>query len=237
MMKIIILTTQTSHHAYFIQELSKAFPIELIVTETGFIHPPFSVHHPFEEKRDDYETRELFNGRVLPLGEFAKNIEFPEVNDASVVATLHKTKPDVIIVFGTRRLSKDIIASCPEGIINLHGGDPEEYRGLDSHLWAIYHNQFNSLITTLHRVNPLIDDGDIILQAPVEIYHKMPLYKFRKNNTDICIRLVISALDMYNRLGTFLSRKQTRKGRYYSFMPRDLKDICLQNFKKHTNSL
>ena len=50
-------------------------------------------------------------------------------------------------------------------IFNLHGGDPEKYRGLDSHYWSIYHNDFKSLITTLHKVRPILDTGEIVLQG------------------------------------------------------------------------
>ena len=46
--------------------------------------------------------------------------------------------------------------------INLHGGDPEKYRGLDSHLWSIYHEDWASLVSTLHVVSKDLDAGDSI---------------------------------------------------------------------------
>ena len=32
----------------------------------------------------------------------------------------------------------------------------QKYRGLDSHYWSIYHKDFESLVTTLHRVTPIL---------------------------------------------------------------------------------
>ena len=236
-MKIAVLTTDTLHHAYFVREVVRFFPIEVVLVETASLAPSFEISHPFEDQRTDYELRKIFNNKRPGVGHFADTKEFPDVNSASAARLLKDIAPDVIVVFGTSKISPNIIAVCPKGIVNLHGGDPEKYRGLDSHLWAIYHNDFNSLVTTLHRLNKDLDDGEIILQAPIELYTKMPLHALRRYNTDVCIKLVLSALDMFVRYDTFISRKQRRKGRYYSFMPAVLKSICKRKFERFTGQL
>lgn len=236
-MKIVVLTTQTLHHAYFLRELTRKYPLELVLTETKPVLPQFETYHPFEDERDAYEMRELFNGENPPLKEFAETREYSTINDSAAVSLLTDIKPDVIVVFGTGKLSEQVIATCQERIVNLHGGDPERYRGLDSHLWAIYHNDFDSLVTTLHRLNAKLDDGEIILQAPVELFSKMPMYTFRRYNTDICVKMTVSALGIYDLFGSFIFKKQRQKGRYYSFMPATLKEICLKNFENYTKTL
>ncbi len=115
--------------------------------------------------------------------------------------------------------------------MNLHGGDPEEYRGLDTHLWAIYHNDFGGPVTTLHTVAAVLDAGDICLQDVVAVKPIMPLHQLRAANTDTCIRLARSALASFADLGTLPARKQIRRGRYYSFMPSPLKEVCRRNFR------
>ena len=141
------------------------------------------------------------------------------------------------IVFGTGKVSKQVIQVCPNGIINLHGGNPEEYRGLDSHLWAIYHHDFSGLVTTLHRINEELDDGDIILQMPIQLRPDMGLHELRRYNTDVCIEMVLSAFDMFNRQGYMIDRPQQKRGRYYSFMPSVIKEICLKYFNQYVVNL
>ena len=141
--------------------------------------------------------------------------------------------PDLIIVFGTGILRRSILESSKCPILNLHGGDPEKYRGLDSHLWAIYNNDFQSLEVTLHHVEPELDTGDIILQDTVKIRPRMQLKELRSENTRICINLVNSTISNFKNNGFFHQRKQSEKGRYYSAMPTDLKEISLNNFNRY----
>ena len=122
-------------------------------------------------------------------------------------------------------------------MINLHGGDPESYRGLDSHMWAIYHKEFHELITTIHRVNPTLDDGDYLFKLPVILKPNMPITHLRKSNTETCLNLALMALDSYKRFGKFFSNKQKTKGKYYSFIPSELKSICIPIFENYTSNL
>jgi methionyl-tRNA formyltransferase len=236
-MKTVVLTTETLHHAHFVKCLTDVFPVESVFVETAQLQPPFETHHSFEDLRDKYEAEECFNGRQPCLSEFAENKEFSSVNDPKAVSMLSDLMPDVVVVFGTCKLGAEVIATCPGGMINLHGGDPERYRGLDSHFWAIYHDDFSGLVTTLHRVNERLDDGDIVLQTSLEISHEMGLHMVRLVNTEACLKMTVSALDMYKRFGSFITRKQQRKGRYYSFMPKELKDICRDKFEKYSRGL
>src|SRR5262249_48677632 len=158
----------------------------------------------------------------------------PNMNDASAVAALSELAPEAVLVFGTGWLRAPVIAVQPRLMLNLHGGDPEEYRGIDSHLWAIYHRDFPALVTTLHRVAPDLDDGEVVLQAPVPLRRNMGLHELRQANTVVCADLALSALATVAARGDVPSRSQRRKGRYYSFMPSALKEICIRRFASYT---
>ncbi len=147
------------------------------------------------------------------------------------------TKPDALVVFGTGRLGEAVIGLSPDAAVNLHGGDPEDYRGLDTHLWAIYHGDFPSLVTTLHRLAPTLDSGEIIQSLPLPLERGMALHELRRVNTEICLRLTLAALDDFKRRGRFVGRQQRRIGRYYSFMPAVLKPLCVERFARHTERL
>ncbi len=238
-MKVIILTTETPHHAYFVQQITKKFPVERVLSETKALKPPFNINHPFEIQRDNFERKTWFAGENPSLSKVC-NTEvnsFPSLNDTKAIGILKNLAPDVVVVFGTGLLRRSVIATCPNGMINLHGGDPEEYRGLDSHMWAIYHREFRALITTLHHVDTSLDNGQIISQQDIIIRPKMKLNELRRANTEVCITLIENALKYRKETGYFASTAQKKRGRMYSFMPTPLKEICVKRFEAHTSML
>jgi methionyl-tRNA formyltransferase len=238
-MKVAILTTETPHHARFVQEITRIIPVELVLSETKELKAPFETNHPFEIQRDHFERKTWFAGENPSLSEVS-NTEvnyFPSLNDMEAIETLNNLSPDIVVVFGTGLLHASVIATCPNGMINLHGGDPEEYRGLDSHMWAIYHKEFKALKTTLHHVDTSLDSGRIIGQQAIFIWPRMKLNELRRANTEVCITLIVNALKYHKKTGFFSSSAQRKKGRMYSFMPTSLKDICVKRFEAHTSRL
>ncbi len=232
-MKLVVLTTETTHHAYFIREVQRFYELERVFIETGSVRAPFETHHFFEDIRDNYERSCFFDGETVSIKNLAPVMELENINQKEVIDELGLIEPDLVLVFGTRKLKPDLIDTCPQGFLNLHGGDPEEYRGLDSHLWAIYHDDFSALVTTLHRINAHLDDGAIVSRASIPVHKGMKLHELRRFNTEMCVTLTLNALDMYKRSGSICSAHQRRKGRYYSFMPSPLKDICVRKFERY----
>ncbi len=230
-MRIVVLTTETLHHSYFVRELIASYSIELVVIEGGGMAPPFETHHAFEDQRDAYESATLFGGCPMTIDRLAETLEVESASDAESLDRLRRIHPEVMVVFGTGRLSGAVIELCPDGIVNLHGGDPEHYRGLDSHLWAIYHGQYQHMKVTLHRVNERLDDGEMISRRPLPIHGGMKLHELRRVRTDVCIALSRDALRSFNNDGRFESTPQRQVGRYYSFMPAVLKGICRKKFE------
>lgn len=235
-MKIAVLTTETPHHIYFVRELQNIFEGVTVFSETQNQMSIFETHHSFEGLRDEHEWNEWFSGRKTEFSEYVKLYSFSSMNEESAIKALKKENADVVFVFGTGLLKQGVIRACPNNLFNLHGGDPESYRGLDSHLWAIYHRDFSSLVTTLHRLDANFDTGDIVLQGQIPLTQGMGLHNLRAANTQLCVRLAIAAIDMCSRFGNVVSRQQRQVGRYYSFMPRQLKSICCKNFEKYIKS-
>jgi len=237
-MKLVIFTTQTPHHTYFVNELNKVYKINTVVLETEGARAPFNTTAKFEKKIVNYEINEWFAGNNVQISDIVKTYSTPDINSTTTIDKLKQLSPDLTIVFGARKLSRSLIEVCGYGrIINLHGGNPEKYRGLDSLYWSIYHNDFSELVTTLHQINTELDDGDIIRISKIPIIKEMELYELRRFNTELCVKMVISALTDFLRFGHFISKPQSEKGRYYSFMPSCLKEICCKKFKKFTEKL
>jgi methionyl-tRNA formyltransferase len=142
-----------------------------------------------------------------------------------------------VLVIGTGLLRPPIIGVASRACLNLHGGQAEVYRGLDSHLWAIYHDDFSNLTTTLHHVDAELDTGDIVLQEALPLQPEVQLHQLRALNAQACARLSLLALTSLNEFDWLPSRRQIARGRYYSFMPTSLKDVCLRKFNRYVQTL
>jgi methionyl-tRNA formyltransferase len=229
-MRVAILTTETLHHAYFVRQLAADGHELLALIEMHGVTPPYETAHPFEAAREEHERTHWFAGQQGRVTEFADCRHFADINSPEAVAALRGFVPDLAVCFGTRRLKGEMIAGGGDGLVNLHGGDPERYRGLDTHLWAIWHRDFSAVQTCLHRIDEQLDTGDIIQCLPVAPAPGSGLHQLRQANTETCLRLVGGAIDQLAVQGALKSRKQAGEGRYYSFMPAVLKEVCVKRF-------
>jgi folate-dependent phosphoribosylglycinamide formyltransferase PurN len=91
------------------------------------------------------------------------------VNSKETATFIEEFKPDIVIVNGTRIISKNILSriSCP--IINMHAGITPAYRGVHGAYWALYNNDVANCGVTVHRVDAGIDTGGIISQAIIKV--------------------------------------------------------------------
>ena len=202
-MKIAILTTQTGHHTWFVKKLKSFFDDIFCLVETVQKSPKFDTHHCFEVHRELYEKKFFFNNQDFQIYDICETKNVKSVNDALARQYLMHFSPDMIIVFGTGKISSYLIEKYRRKIINLHGGDPEHYRGLDSHLWAIYHEDWDNITTTLHILNEQLDDGEIIEKAKLDLSRIKAIEELRALNTEACVQLTLEALQYFIKTGTF----------------------------------
>lgn len=235
MHSVALLTTDTHHHRYFAREISSRVRSLEIIIETSRVLPGFEVDHPYEADRDEYEREILLGGDRVKFDDLGATLSVGRANDALAVARLRSYAPDIIVAFGTRFLKKDVINIARVACVNLHGGDPTAYRGLDSHLWAIYHKDFGALVAALHHVDLELDTGDLVEQNAVPLKHGMELHELRSENTRVCVELVSRMLARDD--SSIPRHPQRGKGRYYSFMPTCLKELCVNRFREYARSL
>ena len=118
-----------------------------------------------------YEEKFFQNGVSSELSENLKRktINIYSVNCKAFQRYLEYLNVDLAVSFGVG-LIKDYIFKTPRhGIINMHRGISESYRGMESDLWAIYNRDFENLGVTIHFVDETLDGGQIILQGIFEI--------------------------------------------------------------------
>lgn len=234
-MRVALFTTDTPHHLYYAWQMKIGGMLDSVVIESSRLQPPFPTEHPFEHERDRHEREVLLAGGPASFDELGTVVRCQSVSSAATAGELTALKPDVVIVFGTGRLTESSTVARV-ACLNLHGGNPEEYRGLDSHLWTIYHRDFDNLITTLHYLSPELDAGDIVFSSSLPIPRDTSLSHLRAINTKVCVELSRMAVRLLADDFSLPRRPQLRRGRYYSAMPAVLKEDCVQKFARWSAS-
>lgn len=228
---IAILTTRTLHHIFFENQIFKKFKDIINICETTSIKPNYRINADFEKKRDIFEKKIWFNNKKANFK--SKSYIVKNINNDKVLKILKENNIKYIIVFGTRKINKTIIKKYKNKIFNLHGGNPEQFRGLDSHYWSIYNNNFN-LFSCLHKLNFLLDDGNIIFLKKIKLNQKIKIYQLRLHNTLCCIQMVLKLINLIKKNQKIPSIKQKKVGYYYSFMPTEIKKIVEKKFAKRS---
>jgi hypothetical protein len=90
------------------------------------------------------------------------------VNAPETIALIARFDPKVIVVNGTRIISRNVLDSTRAAFINTHAGVTPKYRGAHGGYWALYNNDPDRCGVTVHLVDPGIDTGAIVDQALIK---------------------------------------------------------------------
>jgi methionyl-tRNA formyltransferase len=238
--KIAILTSGKSHHTFFVRELLKLYLNIDVYIEKKKIVCPFDNFHYFEEEREKFELIEFFENKIVNISDLTRCFYFDSINSELVLNELKNSRPDIVFVLGTGLIKYPLINllnTMKIPLLNFHGGNPEKYRGLDSHLWSIYHKDFSELKVCLHEIDEDLDTGNIVSIEQIILSKEIKLYQLRKLNIELCINMAIETINFYSNFGKISSNTNSKNGRYYSFMPAVLKNICLNNFNEYISNL
>jgi folate-dependent phosphoribosylglycinamide formyltransferase PurN len=112
-------------------------------------------------------VREICRAHDLEIHEpFSPAVRRVEnINGPDAVAFISASKPDVVIVNGTRILKPHVLGCTAATFINTHQGITPKYRGAHGGYWALHENDPERCGVTLHLVDQGIDTGNIIAQA------------------------------------------------------------------------
>tara|TARA_B100000767_G_scaffold272688_1_gene300969 strand:- start:1053 stop:1817 length:765 start_codon:yes stop_codon:yes gene_type:complete len=115
---------------------------------------------------NNIEVTKLGNDEELKVAEYLKN-----------------HNPDIVVVNGTKILSKNILNSCNAEFINLHCGITPAYRGVHGAYWALVNNDIENCGVTIHQVDSGIDTGAIFYQQKIVVseldnFHVYPFKQY-----------------------------------------------------------
>ncbi|MBO9681973.1 MAG: hypothetical protein J7502_04790 [Flavisolibacter sp.] len=94
------------------------------------------------------------------------------INDIRSLQLLTSCNPDLVIVHGTKIISKKILQGTNATFINIHAGITPRYRGSHGAYWALANNDKDNCGVTIHLVDPGIDTGNVLAQAVIPISAK-----------------------------------------------------------------
>jgi folate-dependent phosphoribosylglycinamide formyltransferase PurN len=104
-------------------------------------------------KREHALDDSPFTGRVLHV---------ESVNTEQTRQLLRTLAPAVVVVNGTRIISKQTLASVQAPFINMHAGITPLYRGVHGAYWALAEGRAELVGTTIHFVDEGIDTGGVL---------------------------------------------------------------------------
>ena len=129
--------------------------------------------------------RKFFNNKSYKI---KNKIYYEEnVNSKKVVDLIKKQKPDLGILFGTKKVSVKVINAFKK-IDKRSSRYNAKYRGLDSEFWAIFNDDYKIIGTTIHFVNSHLDKGKIIFEEKLKLKRNMKCYQLRFYTTLIAIK-------------------------------------------------
>jgi methionyl-tRNA formyltransferase len=119
----------------------------------------------------------VLQNQIISAGAQNEHIYLVRKNNfESVIASnLHKSKPDVLLVFGFPWHLPDSILSIPnKGAFNFHFGLLPKYKGADPIFWQVK-NQEEKAGLVIHRITNQMDEGPIVINHEV-VLHKEETY-------------------------------------------------------------
>lgn len=115
------------------------------------------------ERRRVAEILHAHGLRDEPLPASAHRVS--SANCAEARALLRSLDPAVVVVNGTRILTRETLAATAAPFVNMHAGITPAYRGVHGGFWALAEGRPDLVGTTIHRVDEGIDTGTVVEQA------------------------------------------------------------------------
>lgn len=124
-----------------------------------------------------------------------KNTHLASVNSEACIALLKELNPDLVLVNGTRIISKKVLESTSAVFINMHTGITPKYRGVHGGYWALVKNDAANCGVTVHLVDKGIDTGGILYQALIPVTKKDNYFTYPYLQFGEGIPLVVKAVE------------------------------------------
>jgi len=238
-MNLVFLTSHALHQYHLINELHRTHPVRKVFFQGS---PPSARlwRKRFARLTSPSQAKLLFRGaaeRILFAAERARQRRYevehcfpdrPASLDADIpsetldgfdtpeaVAQVAAEQPDLLVVFGTRRLKGDILHVARQDILNIHRDILPRYRGGGLPWWVLLERDFDNLGVTIHQCTAQLDHGPIVGQQHYRLTGEDRAHTLRYQTTRVAIDLLREVIDRYV-AGTVTYRPQVSPTRLYT---------------------
>ena len=132
--------------------------------------------------------------------------EVASVNSEEGIRQLQDLNPAVVVVHGTRIISKKVLQSVNAPFINIHAGITPRYRGSHGAYWALANNDKENCGVTVHLVDAGIDTGNILFQETIPVTSKDNFATYGYLQLAVGLKLLQKALN-----GLFEGKMEVKK--------------------------
>jgi hypothetical protein len=229
-MRIALLATDCPPALRCAGSLAKAYDLCGILVRTKAPVLPFATAHDLDGEQAAFESDAWFGGHSPTLAGFAPVHEVPDMTGAEAAAVLKHLAPDVVVSLNGGPIGRAIIDLKKDRALVLHPGNPQEYRGEDTHLWAVYHGEEKSLECIVQYATADPNCGPVLVSTPLDLPPGTPLAGLRRAVTDGCITGMEKVLKFFDGGGMLSVTRLQHPGKLYTPMPAVMKDYCLSQF-------
>jgi len=126
------------------------------------------------KKRSGKRIAEIIEKYHLSSSPIPSNeiINVSSVNSEACLQQLQQVRPNLVIVHGTRIISKKILTAVDAPFVNIHAGITPRYRGSHGAYWALANDDIKNCGVTVHFVDAGIDTGNILEQGTIPLTSK-----------------------------------------------------------------
>jgi folate-dependent phosphoribosylglycinamide formyltransferase PurN len=246
-MKIAIITADQPRHKYFANAICEHFGDSVcrVVSEVKFYDPHNEeIQHRYRGEseedialwdwhfslRDEMEEKYFGFHKDFSIGkEKLTSIPAGSLNSKEVISQFKNDAPDVMAVFGSGILKKELIQIPPKGIINCHLGLSPYYRGSGTNFWPLYNGEPEYVGVTIHYLDEGIDSGVIIKQGRPDIVIGDNQHDIGNKTIQVGVKCMVEVLERFAQGEEVVGVTQSDEGKLYT--RRDFSAVSIKVLK------
>ena len=187
-----IIIEKSLSRSTLIKNRMKKLGVARVLSQIGFAALVRPILFRRDKNRIAFLKRNYGMEQTRPVSAVIHHVS--NVNDAACHELIVALKPDIVIVNGTRILSKYTLAKIKAPIINTHQGITPGYRGAHGAYWALVQKDQTQCGVTVHLVDEGIDTGNIIAQAIIEPEKEDSFVTYSFLQTAAALNLLVDAI-------------------------------------------
>jgi methionyl-tRNA formyltransferase len=168
-----------------------------------------------------YKKSEWFGLRQLCTVHSIEVLYSNDIHQPKFLDDLRRKNFDLIISVAAPTIFRKELIDLPRlGCINIHHAPLPRYRGMMPNFWQLFHGE-KMVGITIHKINPKIDEGEIILQKQVPIESGESLDRLIKRTKHLGAHYMVEAIEILRNGKVQYKENRSEEGSYFSFPTRE----------------